>query len=149
VASWTVSLKGLTAGQRRTTPSGARPSTPRSAGDATGIRGDAPSAGVHWGYFTGVGALAAASLGAAIGLYYETREINQDFRADPSQIGLRKKGLRYEDATNAMIGVAAAAGATAVLLAFFTRWRSGETPHIAVMASPVRGGGVLSLRIVR
>jgi tetratricopeptide (TPR) repeat protein len=98
---------------------------------------------LHWAYFAAAAGLAVVSGAVVAGLGAKTLQIQDDWKAadeagDQDEAdSLSDKGVTYRTATNAMIGVTAAAAAGAAVLAIFTRWRSPERPG----PEPSEGGG--------
>jgi len=90
--------------------------------------GTAPLKGLHMAYsLTAVG-VALALAGAAVGTGLLAIERYDDFQANPT-LASRARVKTLQDATNSLWALAGAAGVTAVVLAIFTRWRSGrESP---------------------
>lgn len=102
---------------------------------------------IHWALFTTVAALAVCAGAATLYTGIRALQLRDEWRTDPSD-ELKQKVERHELATNVLIGVAATAAAGAVVLAFFTRWRSsaGEPPRSLLMPVLTPGGAGLSFR---
>jgi hypothetical protein len=94
-------------------------------------------------WFASVLAVSAASFGVSLGLYFKTEQLHRDFRTTFAT-SLRDEGLRYQNATNAMLSVSLGALLTAGVLALFTRWRRRpERPVGVTVAPPTFGQGVV------
>jgi hypothetical protein len=140
VVNWTVSAESG--------PAGGELNRVVRAGGRNGDRSPTPQTirTVHWGYFAALSGVAAAGLGAALGLYFKTKRVNDRYLADTTQKNLRSEGLRYQHATNTLFGVAAGAAVAAAVVAVFTRWRSPHTEaSVAVGATPLPGGGIVQV----
>jgi hypothetical protein len=74
-------------------------------------------------YFIAAGVVAVAAGATAVPLGLKTNKYHSDYWSNPTR-STRDKGLTFKTATNAMIGVAAAAGAAAAVLAVFTDWKN-------------------------
>ncbi len=79
---------------------------------------------LHWAYFTVAAGLTVAAGGVVAGLGVKTMKIKDEYNENQTD-ELEKKGEKYKLATNIMIGVTAAAGVSAAVLAVFTKW-SGD-----------------------
>jgi len=102
---------------------------------------------LHWAYFAVATVVAVAAAGALIPLGLKTRELEADFDATPTA-DIQRRGKRYENATNAMVGLTAVAGAAAVVLAIFTRWRSKErAKRLTVLPEIGPQGAGMTLRL--
>jgi tetratricopeptide (TPR) repeat protein len=115
-----------------------------SQGDEPPVQDGRRRGRVHLAYFATAAALAGASLAAAGGLYARARKLNQDYLEDLSQASLRTEGLAYQHATNAMLALSGASALTAVILAFFTRWRPDAERRASVLPAPTPNGLGLS-----
>lgn len=79
---------------------------------------------LHWAYFTVAAGLTVVAGGVVAGVGVKTMKIKDEYEENQTD-ELEKKGERYKLATNIMIGVTAAAGVSAAVLAVFTKW-SGD-----------------------
>ncbi len=97
---------------------------------------------LHWVWFVSTASLAVAAGIAIIGTGVKTIQLGEDYDATPTR-DLQKEGRRYKLATNVLIGVGAAAAATAAVLALFTRWpgASKERPTAVTVRPGVAPGG--------
>ena len=102
--------------RRRRVPPG--PVTPPPPGGAP-----RPKRGLHMAYALGTAGLALALAGAAIGTGLEAIRQYDRFQDEPTAPN-RDRVIRFRDATTGLWVAAGAAGAAAVVLAIFTRWRS-------------------------
>ena len=89
---------------------------------------------LHWGWFAALTALTVVSGAALIGTGLETNDLEAQHASNPTWETYHA-GLRYRTATNVLVGVAAAAGLTAILTGLFTRW-SKEERFRTLMFSP-------------
>ncbi len=101
--------------QRRAPPGPVTPPPP--GGSPT------PKRGLHMAYVLSVAGLALALAGAAIGTGLEAIRQYDRFQDEPTTAN-RDRVVRWRDATTGLWVTAGAAGAAAVVLAIFTRWRS-------------------------
>ncbi len=99
--------------------------TPRHAPARPRASSSQSRARLHWAFF-------ATSVGLALGLAaaftytgIRAKQMERAWADDPLPI-YKEQGRDYMLATNVLIGLSAACGLTAVLLAIFTRWRRDE-----------------------
>ncbi len=81
---------------------------------------------LHWAYFAAATAVAVAAGAAVAGLGIKVLRLKDEFDSETDEARrneLKDEGDTYRTATNAMIGVLAAAAVTAGVLAVFTRWK--------------------------
>ncbi len=91
---------------------------------------------LHWAYFAVASALTVASGVAVTVTGVKTWQIKDQYLEEQTD-ELERKGERYKRATNALIGVTAATGVTAAVLAIFTKWRSVKREDESVSESKV------------
>jgi hypothetical protein len=84
------------------------------------------STGLHPAIFGTLAGLAAVGLAVTIWSGVDTLDAASAYRRAPTQVGYND-GLNRELRTNVLIGVTAALGVTALVLAFFTDWSGGAT----------------------
>ena len=101
---------------------------------------------LHWAYFTAAAGVAAAALGAGIGMWATIRKMDQDCRKAPCTNAEEKKGFTYQKITNAMWGVAGGAALAAGVLVIFTRWRKPEK-QVSVLPAVSPGSVGLTVRL--
>lgn len=105
---------------------------------------------LHWGYFAAAAGLTVALGGVLTGLGVKVLQIEKDWKASAlgsqERADLADKGEKYKNATNALVGVTAAVGVTAVVLAIFTRWRSPERES-GIKIQPAVGPGGASFTV--
>ncbi len=100
---------------------------------------------LHWAYFV---ASAGLALGTAAAFTYtglRAKEMERAWAEDPLP-SYRDRGRAYMLATNVLIGVSAACGLTAVLVALFTRWHHGESSGTLLLPQTTATSLSLSLR---
>jgi hypothetical protein len=104
--------------------------------------------GISRAWFVTSAAVAVALAGTAVWSGIDVLSKHDDYEQQPTEAGY-ERGLKLERRTNILIGAASAAAASAVVLAFFTRWsRDKEAPPRSIAAvrvgfSPV--GSALSI----
>jgi hypothetical protein len=81
-----------------------------------------PKRGIPKIYAITAAAVTVALAAAAAGLGGYAQKLHDDYRAHPT-VDTRQKGLDLVTTTNAMWGVTAGFGVTAVVLAIFTQWK--------------------------
>lgn len=97
-------------------------------------------------YFSAAALLAVAGGIATIGTGLKTNKLEDDYFARPS-LDTRDEGIRYRNATNAMIGVTVVGVVAAGVLAVFTNWKDpfGRKKERALRLTPQfgpQGGGL-------
>lgn len=152
IQEWTVQLAAgqrlrlrprlATIHQRRTGTGPGIPSTPSRPAGFQRQR-------LHWAFFAIAAGLAVVAGVAIIPLGLETNRLEKENKdPDTSTDALIRKGEQYLKATHAMTGIAAIAGAAAVALAIFTRWRKPQRPRrITVHPGVAPGGASLTVRL--
>ena len=96
---------------------------------------------LHWAYFTAAAGLTVVAGAVVAGMGVKTLQIKDDYDEKGTD-SLEKKGKNFKLGTNVMIGVTAAAGVAAAVLAVFTNWSGDEdekptsTTKVTPMVSP-------------
>jgi hypothetical protein len=104
--------------------------------------------GISRAWFVTSAAVALALAGTAVWSGLDVLSKHDDYKQQPNEAGY-EEGLKLERRTNILIGAASAAAATAVVLAFFTKWsrdkeaQARSTAAVFVGLGPV--GGSLSI----
>jgi len=100
-------------------------------------------------YFGIAAVVTLAGAAALIGTGVKTNQIEDDYHANPN-LDTRAEGLRYKNATNAMIGVTAVAAAATVVLGIFTDWKkllSKKKESASTTVAPHLGPGGAGLTV--
>lgn len=101
-----------------------RPRTRPGPGTGKPPTRPAPAKGLHMAYFLTATGLALALAGTAVGTGVLAVKRFDEFQANKTAEN-RTRVKTLQNTTNAMWGLAGAAGVAAIVLAIFTRWRSG------------------------
>lgn len=115
--------------------------TPRPRRHAS--RDHRPSAGLRPFWFWGATALTAALVVAAAAVGARTLALKSEYRSAPTPEG-RRDGLAHRTATNALIGLTAAAAVASTTLFFFTDFRMERAGAHEAGAGRVLGIGLVS-----
>jgi hypothetical protein len=98
--------------------------------------------GISRAWFITSAAVAVALAGTAVWSGLDVLSKHDDYKQQPTEAGY-EEGLKLEQRTNILIGAASAAAASAVVLAFFTKWsRDKEAPARSTAAVRVGLGPV-------
>ncbi len=103
--------------------------------------------GIHWAFFVSAAVLTVAAGAALTYTGVRTLQLKDDYLADPTP-ALEKDFDRFKLISNVLAGVTALAGATAVIVAVFTRWRRNqrEKPRVSISPTMLPGGAGLWVR---
>jgi len=107
---------------------------------------------LHWAYFTIAAGLTVVAGGVVAGVGVKTMQIKDEYEENQTD-ELEKKGERYKLGTNIMIGVTAAAGVSAAVLAVFTKWSGdkkkddNKEPSVTGRVTPFVGPGSVGFSV--
>ncbi|MFH2005304.1 MAG: hypothetical protein ABI333_01840 [bacterium] len=119
-----------------------------AGGDGSTTPADGGRKKLHWVYFVATAGLAVVAGLTTIGTGVKTLQLHDDFKADPTNTNIQDEGNRFKTATNVLLGITAAAGITAAVLAFFTRWKKKEkSSAVKVQPGVTPGGASVSLQL--
>lgn len=113
-------------------PRAAQPTQPAHELDNATAQAAAPlapeekeRAGISRAWFITSAAVAVALAGTAVWSGLDVLSKHDDYKQQPTEAGY-EEGIKLERRTNILIGASGAAAASAVVLAFFTKWSRGK-----------------------